>query len=484
MDDGQSMNATLQTEMSLISNINISPNAPKEQEEQEILLTNVSPKRTNRDKSFDMYRGIIMITMALDHLRETMATGVGSVFWYGESSDYYDTFNGDLGLGLFYFVVRFVAQLALPGFMLLMGFGMVHFYEHRHGKIKWSHKYTTLHLMLRGIVIIICGFILYYVNLIVFYDFKNKTDHIKDEGFWWSWDILVALGFNMFFIAIFVYIENYTYHNEIKLFNHVYFGHLGMTLILFIFLFCVISTELIVPNYTDYCSKQRETNGECQENGDNIFVRLLWLNGSTDWFFSLWPLIPWMSNVCVGIIMGRYTWCAVKYKFMARCIRNYLVFGVITFVLFIVIRAVDASGNFGKPWKGPNAASPWYGINFFVVAKYPPSLTYRLLFISLQMFIVYAVYIYHQKYGVGKLSKIILVYGNTALFFYILHYILCYIVVYRVLEWAPQYNRNTWPVALLVLPSWFGVLLVCYPCCKWYMRFKKKKTVRSLWKLF
>eukprot|EP01084_Bolivina_argentea_P074558 135244_1 len=470
MDDGQSMNATLQTEMSLISNINISPNAPKEQEEQEILLTNVSPKRTNRDKSFDMYRGIIMITMALDHLRETMATGVGSVFWYGESSDYYDTFNGDLGLGLFYFVVRFVAQLALPGFMLLMGFGMVHFYEHRHGKLKWSHLYTTLHLVLRGIIIVICGFIQYYTTRF-WHSFKKKG---ITKDIWVSTDVLVPLGLNMILISLFIFFENYSYHNNmqiIKCGNNSLF-HPGMILLFIIILFCNISTEMIVPDYTE----------NINTDDYNAITKLLWLGGS---FLSFFPLIPWMSNVCVGAVMGRYTWCAMKYKFMDQCMRNYLILGTISFIFFIIIRVFDGFGNFGTPWNGPNASSPWHGMNFWNPCRHPPSLAFRAIFIFIQMTITYFVYIYHRKYGAnGSITKIILVFGNTALFFYILHTEIVHLILWQILDASPAYNRKTWTVALLILPSWFIFLLICYPFCKWYLHFKRKKNPKSLWKLF
>ena len=96
-----------------------------------------------------------------------------------------------------------------------------------------------------------------------------------------------------------------------------------------------------------------------------------------------------MSNVCVGIVMGRYTWCAMKYNFMNRCMRNYLIFGVISLVFFVIIRANDGFGNFGEPWHGSNASSPWHGINFFNVAKYAPSLTFRAIFLFIQMSVVY-----------------------------------------------------------------------------------------------
>ena len=153
------MNATPQTQLSLLStqgedNVNETTDTTQK-EEQQMLLKNTPHSLTNRDKSFDVYRGIIMITMALDHLRWTIATGAGVEMWYGQYPDYYEQFNGDLSKGLYYFILRFLAQMAAPGFMLLMGFGMVHFYEHRHGTLKWSHRFTTGHLVLRGVVIVI-----------------------------------------------------------------------------------------------------------------------------------------------------------------------------------------------------------------------------------------------------------------------------------------------------------------------------------------
>ena len=144
-----------------------------------------------------------MITMTLDHIRIAMGLGPSGATWYNSSSLGYRKYDGNQPLIIYYFICSIITFICSPGFFFLMGFGMVYFYQHRHNKLKWSHQYTTVHLMIRGIVIIICGVIMYYLC------YKTRN---PDGEQWFPSDVLIPLGFDMFLISIFVAIENYTYN--------------------------------------------------------------------------------------------------------------------------------------------------------------------------------------------------------------------------------------------------------------------------------
>eukprot|EP01084_Bolivina_argentea_P179561 310272_1 len=115
-------------------------------------------KSSNRLSSFDIFRGLIMIIMLIDHF-ESLTTKQMNEAWYGMHPGYYITFKGNLPLALYKFWWRWLSGICAPGFFLLMGFGLIHYYHHRLDKLKW-HKLTILkYLFLRGLLLMCLGWI-------------------------------------------------------------------------------------------------------------------------------------------------------------------------------------------------------------------------------------------------------------------------------------------------------------------------------------
>ena len=68
-----------------------------------------------------------------------------------------------------------------------------------------------------------------------------------------------------------------------------------------------------------------------------------------------------------------------------------------------------------------------------------------------------------------------LTFGRTPLFFYIAH-----LYLYALIGFAFPYGT----ALVLMYPVWLLGLVILYPMCRWYDRFKRRQPPDSLWRLF
>eukprot|EP01084_Bolivina_argentea_P075174 136298_1 len=167
-------------------------------EKTQLIPTKEIAKNTVRVITFDILRGLIMIFMALDHCHGVISTKAGSESYITHDPTYYNTFNGNLILSIYHFLLRLISHTCAPGFFLLMGFGMIYFYKHRINKLKWTHKTTITHLIIRGFILILISQPLRYIQS--WYYSGNHKLYFRPK-------ILFALGVNMILITPFIFIE-------------------------------------------------------------------------------------------------------------------------------------------------------------------------------------------------------------------------------------------------------------------------------------
>ena len=132
--------------------------------------------------------------------------------------------------------------------------------------------------------------------------------------------------------------------------------------------------------------------------------------------------------------------------------------------LFVVVRAAGEIGNVVAPRPG------WIG--FFNVVKYPPSLTFLLLTLGVDL-LVLAVF---ERWRVGELSwsRPLLVFGSVPLFFFLAHLWL-YAAIGRFFPAGTTLPR--------MYVFWLLGLVVLYWPCRWYGAFKRKRPAGSIFRM-
>lgn len=91
----------------------------------------------NRLYGLDLFRGLIMVFESIDHSREFLSKiKVDHEEWY-HMPDFYNSEKNE-GMPLLSWFLRALTALCAPGFMFLMGVGIVYFTESRK-KIGWSN---------------------------------------------------------------------------------------------------------------------------------------------------------------------------------------------------------------------------------------------------------------------------------------------------------------------------------------------------------
>ena len=112
-------------------------------------------------------------------------------------------------------------------------------------------------------------------------------------------------------------------------------------------------------------------------------------------------------------------------------------------------------------------------ISFLNVTKYPPSLSFILLTLGIVFLILYLLLIMEHK--LHRVGQPLLVFGRTALFFYLAH-----LYLYLILGCAFP-KGTSYPMMYLF---WLIGLLILFPICQWYDRFKRSRPAESVWRFF
>lgn len=130
-------------------------------------------------------------------------------------------------------------------------------------------------------------------------------------------------------------------------------------------------------------------------------------------FTVLYPAIPWLAIMMLGWVFG--DWLTTRQENAWSAMRVLLIGGSLAVVCFLLVRGFNAYGNM-LLYREDYSIIQWLH-----VSKYPPSISYISLELGL-MAIILAVLLWLQpKIGIRQYGPI-LVFGQTALFFYLAHF--------------------------------------------------------------
>jgi uncharacterized membrane protein len=183
--------------------------------------------------------------------------------------------------------------------------------------------------------------------------------------------------------------------------------------------------------------------------------------GIPDVFLVGYPVLPWLSMMIFGWVFGR--WLLARRDAPDtedQAVRLLLGTGLASLGVFAVMRGLNTFGNLGLY----RLDGSW--VQWLHVSKYPPSFVFTALELGLMCLVLAWMFAIQKKQdGVANPNNPVLVFGQTAFFFYIAH-IFLYEATSRLLG---VYQENGLLVSTIAMAAG---LVVLYPVCRWYRGFK------------
>ena len=366
----------------------------------------------------DALRGLIVIFMALDHASYFIAR-VHLSDWWGIPLPRYSSSLA--------FLTRFVTHPCAPGFFFLLGLSIVLFAESRR-RLGWPDGRIRRYFLRRGLILI--GLQFFAENIAWALIALRETPPGDTGPFFLYLGVLLALGTSMIICGRLL--------------------RLRTSILVAAGAAAVLLTQFLTPGSEDVSRLYHP------------FLRAILIPGQTGVGMVKYPIIPWLGVALLGMALGRKMVRDPKGAF-----RLAFLFGAGALVLFPVVRLIGwPVGDFHPP-AGPG----W--VAFLNLTKYPPSLAFLLVTLGIDL--VLLAFLSRREETLRRWGKPLLVFGRTALFFYIVH-----LYVFALMGLA--FPKGV-PLGWMYL-FWMGGLVLLYFLCSWYARFKAQKAPDSLWRMF
>ena len=168
-----------------------------------------------------------------------------------------------------------------------------------------------------------------------------------------------------------------------------------------------------------------------------------------------YPLLPWLAMMLLGWCFGRW----LERAGPAAAPRLLVRAGIGALVVFVAVRGLNGYGNMLLPREGGSL------VQWLHVSKYPPSLSYVALELGLMALAARGA-LPRRAHAARGLPRPLLVLGQTALFYYLLH-----VHVLALAAWALGLQHRAGLVASYVAAA--ATLVVLYPLCVRYARYKR-----------
>ena len=311
-----------------------------------------------RALSLDALKGVIMIVMALDHVRSFFLQydGVKEI-WYEPAI--YNPAPWD-------FWARYVSHPAAPGFFFLMGMGIVLLAQSR-AKVGWDANFISRNLAIRGFILIALQFI------------AEDVAWMLRSGDPWrlvSTGVLSTLGASMMVSSI--------------------LWRLKPWMVAAISAACLLGSSFLILSLG-------------MENGNfSLLERLLVVAGEFGPVKVNYPLIPWIGVTGLGMVYGWY-WLSDQ----RRGYSTSLFIGLALVLLFIGMRLAE-----NGLWNlRPQIDDSFWA--FMQATKYPPALSWLSLQLGICLILIWL--FWKSEIMIERALTILLIFGRSPLFFYVAH---------------------------------------------------------------
>jgi len=378
-----------------------------------------------RIQSIDILRGIVMVIMALDHVRD--------YFHIYAWTD--DPLNLETTTPALYFT-RYITHFCAPTFVFLSG---VSIYLQSLRKTKAE---LCAFLMKRGLWLI-------FVELVIVsfaWSFNPAFERFPLGVIW-------AIGISMFILGLLIRLP---YKVILGLGLLIVFGHNLLD-------FPEAATSFDGGFLMDLLHSSKWSSYQFIGNSNLIIA---------------YPFLPWLGLMMVGYCTGKLF--SPEFDIVRR--KKLLTqMGMGLLVLFVIMRGINI---YGDPVAWSQQRNGLYTFfSFMNIHKYPPSLLYMCVTIGVALLLLP----YLEKLE-NRLTKIMVVFGRTAFFYYILHLYLIHILAtisfyvhgHTLAEIAEGESIFKWKFVVPgegfgligVYAIWIFVIICLYPICKWYDQYK------------
>ena len=376
-------------------------------------------KTSSRFPAIDLLRGFIMILMALDHASAMNARVHFTEIW-GINFDAYPS--------VYWGLTRMLSHLCAPGFFFLMGMSILLLAKKRQAS-NWTDGQIRKYFFKRG------GFILLmmYFLEIPAWALSGFLSKVPSE--------MIMPG---------------NYEGGFTLPTTVLYG-LGACMMIAGFLWKLKDWQLLGISIGSFMLSAFYILKSSPDSYFNPLEHFIIVPGISNGGMSLYPIVPWIGVVCFGIF-----WANLLLRYPDKIVKYSLLTGVAFICLFLGIRFCEW-GNFHH-----NQYNDF--LTFFTLIKYPPSLVFILITCGINL-VLLALF---SKFDNKIVMKPVLVLGQTAMFFYIIH-----LWWFALLGIAFPHGCS-FPILIM---SWLFGLFVLSFICKIFLDFKKNKPKDSLWKM-
>jgi uncharacterized membrane protein len=382
-------------------------------------------RKTFRIESIDLLRGLVMIIMALDHVRD----------YFHADALLYDPTDLTKTNGVLFFT-RWITHFCAPAFMLLSGTSAFLVGE-RKGK-----KALSIFLLTRGLWLIFLEFTVVSFG----WFFEPSFPMIAFMVIW-------ALGISMIALAGLIWLPLRT-----------------------IFFISVII--IAAHNLLDGISVPGNGPGAFAWSMVHQLQAFQFFNRTV---FVAYPIIPWIAVMSLGYCLGQLY---VKGYDAGKRKRMLLWSGIFSVVLFIVLRYTNVYGN-PFPWT-EQPTTGFSVLSFLNTTKYPPSLLYLLMTLGPSLIFLALT---ERTSGwladkIKTIGRVPMFYYLVHL--YLIHLTAMLAAELTGFGWQSMILQ-TWITfdgrlagygfsLLTTYAVWLGIVIVLYFLCRWYDRYKRANT--------
>ena len=173
----------------------------------------------------------------------------------------------------------------------------------------------------------------------------------------------------------------------------------------------------------------------------------------------IYPLLPWLAMMMLGWVYGRQLLAVRDGSARIGPVATLLIWAAVALATFAVVRYLNGYGNMFL-YRDDGSFLQWLH-----VSKYPPSLSFAALELGVLFAMLAALMLIEPLIGVRP-NGVLLVFGQTAFFFYVVHRFVFDVSA----NWLGYADSGDLGTALIVS---FVMLILLYPCCRWYRSYKR-----------
>ena len=388
----------------------------------------------SRIESVDILRGIVMVIMALDHVRDYF-------HFSANTADPLDVAKADIPL----YFTRWITHFCAPIFVFLSGTSIYL------QSLRKTNKELGIFVIKRGLWLIVVEW-----TIVAFaWTFNPYFNFFPFQVIW-------AIGISMVLLGLLLRI-NAPYKVSLVIGTLIVAGH----------------------NLLDFIE------------ADSGFQANFWwdlLHSASFSFYNIsadrsavlvYPFVPWTGLMMLGYCIGKLYEANVTLERRSKLLR---LGGITLLAFFLIVRLTNLYGD-PNDWSTQATFTQTF-LSFIKVNKYPPS----LMFMSITIGCGLIALSYLEKVK-NKFTDIMKTYGRTAFFYYILHLYLIHLIAVAFYFLHGNTMDEVWNIGknfpfLFVVPGegenllvvyliWIAVVIALYPLCRWYDSYKTRN--RDKW---